>query len=93
METAPDRTQSKAPRGRTLLSWPSRAGRRLFIGAIRLYQATAPLRPRVCRYYPSCSEYAVQAIQKYGVFAGVALGVRRILRCNPFSPGGDDPVP
>jgi putative membrane protein insertion efficiency factor len=63
------------------------------LGGIRLYQATAPVRPRVCRYHPTCSEYAAQCIRKHGVFVGVALGVRRILRCNPFSPGGYDPVP
>jgi len=60
---------------------------------IRAYQKTAPLRPPMCRYQPSCSEYTAQCIQKYGVFAGVALGLRRILRCNPFTPGGYDPMP
>lgn len=67
--------------------------RRGFILCIRAYQKTAPLRPPMCRYQPSCSEYAAQCIQKHGVFAGVALGIRRILRCNPFTSGGYDPVP
>ncbi len=65
----------------------------LLLSGIRMYQATAPVRPRVCRYEPTCSEYAAQCIRRFGVFTGVALGLRRILRCNPLSPGGYDPVP
>lgn len=45
-----------------------------------------------CKYYPSCSEYTKQAIEKYGIFKGVFLGTKRILRCNPFSKGGYDPL-
>ncbi len=67
--------------------------RTLAIGCIRIYQKTAPLRPPMCRYQPTCSEYTAQAIQKYGLLAGMALGVRRIVRCNPFTSGGYDPVP
>lgn len=67
--------------------------RRAAIYCIRAYQATAPIRPRMCRYHPSCSEYAAQCIARHGLWAGVALGFRRILRCNPLSPGGYDPVP
>jgi len=67
--------------------------RRLAIAMIRLYQKTAPLRPPMCRYQPSCSEYTAQAIQKYGIVAGFALGIRRIIRCNPFTSGGYDPLP
>lgn len=47
----------------------------------------------MCRFRPTCSEYMVQAIERYGTLHGVWLGVKRILRCNPFHPGGDDPVP
>ncbi len=72
-----------------ILSLPGR----LVIGCIRIYQKTAPLRPPMCRYHPTCSEYAAQAIRKYGLFVGFALGVRRIVRCNPFTTGGYDPVP
>lgn len=59
---------------------------------IRVYQRTARFRPRVCRFEPSCSEYAAQAILKYGVIRGIALGLWRIMRCNPFSQGGYDPL-
>lgn len=45
-----------------------------------------------CKYYPSCSQYTKQAIEKYGVFKGIFLGIKRILRCNPFSKGGYDPL-
>ena len=67
--------------------------RRIAILFIRMYQSTASMRPAVCRYRPTCSEYTAQCVAKYGVFAGVALGIRRILRCNPLSTGGYDPVP
>ena len=65
--------------------------KRIFIGMIRLYQTLISpfIHPR-CRYYPSCSHYAVQAIEKYGVVKGGLKAVWRILRCNPFSRGGVD---
>ncbi len=69
------------------------AGRRVVLFCIRAYQATAPMRPAVCRYQPTCSEYAAQCVAKHGVWKGVALGIRRILRCNPLSSGGYDPAP
>ncbi|MFA8342314.1 MAG: membrane protein insertion efficiency factor YidD [Rhodothermaceae bacterium] len=67
--------------------------RKIFIFLIRIYQKfISPLTPPSCRFYPSCSEYAVQAYQKYGVFKGTAMAIWRILRCNPFNKGGYDPV-
>lgn len=69
-------------------------GQRIALGAIRFYQrAISPAFPPTCRFYPSCSEYAYEAIQKYGVWRGAWLGLNRLLRCHPFHPGGYDPVP
>jgi putative membrane protein insertion efficiency factor len=65
----------------------------LFIQLIRGYQRFSRLMPPTCRYSPSCSEYAAQAIAKYGPWRGGWMAVRRIGRCHPFHPGGFDPVP
>jgi uncharacterized protein len=67
--------------------------RRPAIAVIRGYQRwISPLIGPRCKYYPSCSEYAVQAIGRYGILRGSALAAWRVLRCNPFSHGGYDPV-
>jgi uncharacterized protein len=67
--------------------------RRVALAPIRLYQrAISPLLPQRCRYHPSCSEYAVQAIERYGILRGSVLAAWRVLRCNPWSHGGYDPV-
>lgn len=68
--------------------------RRLLAGLIRGYQlALSPLLPQSCRYTPSCSQYMLEAVSRYGAFKGGWLGTRRLLRCHPFRPGGFDPVP
>ena len=71
-----------------------RLERALCIGLIRIYQyGISPLLPRVCRYAPSCSEYAREAIERHGVLRGVWLAGRRLLRCHPWGGHGYDPVP
>ena len=66
----------------------------ILLALIRGYQATLSrsLPPNTCRFYPSCSHYGYQAIFKYGVIKGGWMAVWRVLRCNPFNPGGHDPV-
>ena len=66
----------------------------LLILPIRLYQLLiSPLLGQRCRFYPSCSQYALEAIQKHGAVRGLALGARRLVKCHPFNPGGVDLVP
>jgi putative membrane protein insertion efficiency factor len=73
-------------------TWPGRAGVAVCIGVIRVYQKTlSPLLGPLCRFEPSCSRYTVEALRKYGFVRGLAKGVWRIMRCNPFNPGGFDP--
>lgn len=68
--------------------------KKLFIFFVKAYQLTiSPLFPGCCRYYPTCSSYAIEAIQVHGAFRGGFLAVKRILKCNPLFKGGYDPVP
>jgi putative membrane protein insertion efficiency factor len=68
--------------------------RHVVILLIRAYQvALGPLLGGCCRFEPSCSEYCLRAVKKYGCLKGLWLGIRRLLRCHPFHPGGFDPVP
>lgn len=68
--------------------------RSICLGLIRSYQYfISPLLGPACRFYPSCSAYTYDAIMLHGVFKGIYLGFRRILRCHPLHPGGYDPVP
>ena len=68
-------------------------GATILLGLIGLYRRfVSPLKPRTCRFYPTCSQYAQQAIAKYGAIRGGWLALCRILRCHPLHPGGFDPV-
>ena len=68
--------------------------KRFILISLRFYKRRiSPLLGNVCRFYPSCSEYMYTAVERYGVIKGVWLGVKRLFRCQPFNPGGYDPVP
>ena len=68
--------------------------RRVLIAPIRLYQLViSPLLPKRCRFYPTCSQYAIEALRRHGAIKGTWLAVKRIAKCHPFHPGGVDPVP
>ena len=66
----------------------------LLIALLKFYRRfISPLKPPSCRFYPSCSVYAIEAISRFGALRGGYLAARRLLRCHPFNPGGVDPVP
>jgi len=79
--------------------WPvavqvTRLAQTMLVAAIRLYQVVlSPLLGKRCRFYPSCSSYALEAVGRHGPWRGSLLAARRLLRCHPFHPGGYDPVP
>ena len=74
-------------------SEPHRASVTILLAPIRLYQRLiSPALPRRCKYEPTCSRYAVQAVEEYGILRGLVLATWRLLRCNPWSDGGYDPV-
>jgi len=65
-----------------------------FIGIIKFYQKfISPIKPRTCRFYPTCSAYGLESYQRFGAFKGTILTVSRIVKCHPFHPGGVDLVP
>lgn len=70
-------------------SWPGR----VVSAVIRVYQVAASPFPSPCRFTPSCSSYALEAVQRHGAARGLWLGARRVLRCHPFGGSGYDPVP
>ncbi|MDY6861964.1 MAG: membrane protein insertion efficiency factor YidD [Thermodesulfobacteriota bacterium] len=66
---------------------------KLLVGIIKFYQiALSPFKNSSCRFYPTCSNYAIMALKKYGVVKGSYMGLRRIIKCHPLHPGGYDPV-
>jgi len=66
---------------------------KILVMLVRIYQiCISPLTAPSCRFYPTCSEYAITAVKRYGPLKGTYMGIRRILRCNPWNPGGYDPV-
>ena len=68
--------------------------RRVLVFPIRVYRhVISPLLPQRCRFHPTCSQYAIEAITKHGALKGGRLAVKRLLRCHPLNPGGYDPVP
>lgn len=85
---------SHEPRLRDLPRTPGNWPRIAVLALIRLYQATLSrgMPPNTCRFYPSCSHYGYQAVYKYGALKGSLMAAWRLLRCNPFSRGGYDPV-
>lgn len=80
-------------RGSTVLAAISRGVAALLVGLAAFYRRfISPLKPPVCRFRPTCSEYFIQAIRTHGPARGSWMGLKRIARCHPFSPGGYDPV-
>lgn len=68
--------------------------KKILIGIIKSYKfVISPILPSSCRFYPTCSSYTIEAIEKFGVGKGSVLAVKRIFKCHPFHPGGYDPVP
>lgn len=68
--------------------------KKILIFTINIYRKyISPMKPPSCRFYPTCSQYAIQAIEKYGAIKGSFMAFKRILRCHPFHPGGYDPLP
>lgn len=90
-----DSSYASEPRLRDLPFRMNNLPRLSLLALIRLYQKTVSpsLPPDTCRFYPSCSHYGYQAIYKYGAIKGSLMAAWRVLRCNPFNPGGYDPVP
>lgn len=67
--------------------------KRCILAGIKFYQVfISPLKPPSCRFFPSCSEYAAQAVDRYGIVKGTWIALKRILKCHPFHPGGYDPL-
>ena len=77
-----------------IIDFPGLLFKYIFLGLIKFYQySISPLKPPSCRFTPTCSQYAIEAIMKYGPFKGFWLALKRILRCHPWGGHGYDPVP
>jgi len=75
-------------------SWLTRVSARFLLSVISIYRRyISPLKAPSCRFYPTCSAYAEEAIRRYGPWRGGTLAIRRVARCHPWHPGGHDPVP
>ena len=86
-----NRAQGNAPPAPSIT--PMGAAASCALAILRMYKRwISPMLPSACRFYPTCSEYMMEAIERHGVFRGVGLGLRRLLRCHPFHEGGFDPV-
>lgn len=84
----------KCNKRKSLVSWLKRSLAAILMLPIKFYQhCISPLKPSCCRYTPTCSEYALQALRKYGPFKGSWLALKRILSCHPWGGNGYDPVP
>ena len=86
-------TMYEKPSGVPELSNSPRVVTRLLLTGVRGYQVLRGGRVSACRFYPSCSEYALEAVEKHGPLLGTSLAVKRLARCHPWHPGGFDPVP
>ncbi|QXM07022.1 membrane protein insertion efficiency factor YidD [Crassaminicella indica] len=65
----------------------------ILIGMVKIYRRyISPLKPQTCRFYPTCSQYALEALEKYGAIKGTIISIKRILKCHPFHSGGYDPL-
>jgi putative membrane protein insertion efficiency factor len=97
MATGDAGTTVGGPPGRSRRTWGARATglpRRAVVGLLRLYQrVVSPFYGPTCRFYPSCSQYALVAVERHGVVRGAGLAAWRLLRCNPWNAGGVDDVP
>lgn len=77
-----------------VFSWYNNSMKKIVLWLIYLYQAAiSPFVGHCCRFFPTCSDYAIDAVKKYGVFKGLWLALRRVGRCHPFHRGGHDPIP
>lgn len=89
-----DKDEQVEEKGNRVLRFIINLPKYMALGLIRFYQTViSPLTPPTCRFYPTCSEYALTSFRRYGFAKGFVLTVKRLSKCHPFHPGGYDPVP